>query len=74
MKATLDLLNSAIELDGRTCVCAAKTPREWRWFSNVGRVGTRMDFQTKEKALRAAAKTMGITITEVIPDSQEQQA
>lgn len=65
--ATLNLFSTAIEIDGRTVVCARQTPRGWYWFSNIGRVG-RGKFASKEAALRAAARTIGFTITDVIQD------
>jgi len=64
--ATLNLLSSAIEIGGHKAVSASPTPNGWMWFSNVGRVGKRTDYQTASAALRAAARTMGIKITEVV--------
>ena len=71
MKATLNLFTKSLETDGHTIATARKTPRGWYWFSNVGRVGKKNDFPSKEAALRAAAKTMGIEINEVIPEGDE---
>ena len=69
--ATLDLFSSCLEIQGRTVVAAQKTYKGWRWYSNVGRFGRKLDYPTKEAALRSAAKTMGIEIGEVIEDDSE---
>jgi hypothetical protein len=71
MNVTLNLFTTALETDGRTVATARKTPKGWYWFSNVGRNGRKMDFPTKEVALRAAAKTLGLDINEVILDGDE---
>jgi hypothetical protein len=69
MKATLNLFTSSIEIDGITIATARKTPNGWYWFSNIGRVGKKNDFPSKEAALHATAKTMGIKINEVIQEN-----
>lgn len=63
---TLNLFATAIEIDGVTIVTARKTPRGWYWFTNVGRCSRKVDFATQETALLAAAKTLGLAITEKI--------
>lgn len=72
MQATLNLFTTAIETtDGQIIATARQTTVGWYWFSNVGRAGRKNDFPTKEIALRAAAKALGITIAEVIPEGDE---
>lgn len=69
MPVTLDLFTTSLELDDHTIATARETPRGWYWFSNVGRVGRKLDFPNAEAALRAAARSMGLTITDVVGKS-----
>jgi hypothetical protein len=48
-------------------VNSMKCIRGYRWYSSVsGRHGYRVTFKDSTAALRAAAKTLGITISEVV--------
>jgi len=66
MNCTLHLSSATLEVAGTTVVSATSTPRGWRWYSNAGRVGRKIDYKSKEAALRGAAKTLVLLVAEVI--------
>jgi hypothetical protein len=69
MKATLNLFTTALEVDGHAVASARRTHKGWYWFSNLGRAGRKIDFPTKEAALRAASKSLGVDIVEIIQEA-----
>lgn len=64
--AVLDLFTTALEVDGEMVATAQQTRLGWMWLTNTGRASSKVDYESKEKALRAAAKNLGLEVTETI--------
>lgn len=64
--AVLDLFTTALEVDGEMVATAQQTRQGWMWLTNTGRSSNKADYESKEKALRAAAKSLGLEITETV--------
>ena len=60
---TMDLLNNALWLDDLVVVSVSRTPYGYRWYSSsTNRYGRKDNYPSKEVALRAAARQIGLKI------------
>ncbi len=60
---TMDLLNNALWLGDLVVVSVSRTPHGYRWYSSVtNRYGRKDNYPSKEVALRAAARQIGLKI------------
>lgn len=64
--AVLDLFTTALEVNGKMVATAQQTRLGWMWLTNTGRSSNKIDYGSKDAALRAAAKSLGLEVTETI--------